>query len=212
MVMAASGGAIVYLGANNSLYRREPITGSSLLVNCKPEEAFRFWRNFENLPRFMNHLESVNVLDDRRSRWTAIFGLGQTVSWEAEIIDERENEYIAWRSLPGSEIDVSGRVDFQLAPADRGTIITAAIQYRPPAGALGHVIARFFGKVPNFLMRQDLRRLEAILEAGEIPTTEGQSHGPRSALAGVLRVADPTRPISRDSRLTEVFDGRRRVS
>jgi uncharacterized membrane protein len=214
IVMAASGGALAYLGANNQTFqRREPVTGSSLLINCTPEEAYRFWRDFENLPRFMNHLESVTVLDDRRSRWTAFFGTGQKISWEAEIIGERENEFIAWRSLPGSDIEISGRVDFQKAPANRGTIITAAMQFRPPAGALGRAVGQMFRRVPNFLMRQDLRRLEALMETGEIPTTTGQPHGPRSAITGVLRVANPSRPpISRESKLTEVFSASRRIS
>jgi uncharacterized membrane protein len=211
IVMAASGGALAYLGANQS-QRREPITASSLLINCTPEEAYRFWRDFENLPRFMNHLETVTVLDDRRSRWVAILGPGYRVHWDAEIIGERENQFIAWRSLPGSDIEIDGRVDFHKAPANRGTLITAVIMYRA-SSALHSVLTRFLGKVPNFIMRQDLRRLEAILETGEIPTTEGQPHGPRSVLAGVARVADPTRPIRGEfDKLTEVIDARRRVS
>lgn len=212
IVLAASGGALAYLGANHANQRREPVTSSSLLINCSPEEAYTFWRDFENLPRFMNHLESVTVLGDRRSRWIALLGMGYRLTWDAEITDEQQNEYIAWRSLPGSDLYVEGKVEFKRAPANRGTLINATIRFRPPAGILGTVVSRFLGKVPNFIMRQDLRRLEAILETGEIPTTEGQPHGPRDAMTAAFRAVDPTRPLRPESKLTDVLREQRRVS
>ena len=157
----------------------------------------------------MNRLESVTSLPDRRSRWVALGPMGKTITWDAEITDERENEYIAWRSLPGSDLQVDGRVEFQEAPAGRGTLISTQIQFLPTPGT-SNTLARFLNKGANFALRQDLRRLEAIIETGEIPTTEGQSHGPRDRVTGVMRVADPTRPIRPGSNLRDVYDARRR--
>jgi hypothetical protein len=105
---------------------------------------------------------------------------------------------------------VNGRVEFEKAPAGRGTLITARIEYSPVAG-LG-AVARFLKKGANFAIRQDLRRLEALMEAGEIPTTEGQPHGPRDRVTGILRIADPTRPIRPGTDLKEAMAARRRIA
>jgi uncharacterized membrane protein len=212
LVTAAAGGVLAYAGARANAQPREIIARSSILVNCSPDQAYQFWRNFENLPQFMRHLESVSIMDGNRSKWTAIGPLGTHISWYAEITTDRSNEVIAWRSLPDSDIAVDGIVKFSPAPANRGTIISPIIVYTPPAGKVGHTLARLLGKDPGFLMRQDLRRLKALIEAGEIPTTDGQSHGPRSAVAAVARLVNPDEPVRGESRLTEVLESRRRVS
>jgi uncharacterized membrane protein len=210
IALAASGGSIAVLAAT-----RKPTPESSasatILVNCTPQEVYRFWRDFENLPRFMNRLETVSKLDDRRSRWVAVGPGGKSIRWDAEITNERENEHIAWQSLPDSDIRVDGRVDFRSAPAGRGTLIDVYIEYSPSLGT-GNALANFLNKGANFIMRQDLRRLEAMMEAGEIPTIDGQTHGRRDFLTGVMRVADPTRPISPSSNLKEMFTARRRLA
>jgi uncharacterized membrane protein len=212
IALATGGGALAYYAVRSDPHRQS-IARSTVQLNCSPEQAFQFWRNFENLPRFMHHLDSVTVSNDRRSHWTALGPLGTPVSWDAEITSERPNELITWRSLPGSQVDVNGMVEFHRAPADRGTILNVAIEYRPPAGALGRSVAKLLGKDPNFLMRQDLRRFKSLIEAGEIPTTDGQSHGPRDRMTAVFRVMDPDRPIRRDaSRISEVISAQRRVS
>lgn len=184
---------------------------ATILVNCPPDQVYRFWSDIENLPRFMNRLESVTSLGDGRSRWVAIGPGGRSIQWDAEITSERENEHIAWRSLPGSDIQVNGRVDFRKAPGGRGTTIIACIEYSPSLGT-NNSLANFLNKGGDFLLRQDLRRLEAIIEAGEIPTIAGQSHGPRDLVTGVMRVADPTRPIRPGSSLKNVFAARRRMA
>jgi uncharacterized membrane protein len=125
---------------------------------------------------------------------------------------DRQNEFIEWRSLPGSDIRVNLRVEFREAPANRGTLISAIMEFRSSQIAGSGSFARFLSKNANFLMRQDLRRLEALMETGEIPTTEGQPHGPRDVMTALLRVADPTRPIRPESRLRDVFEAERRVS
>ena len=214
IIALAAGGAALYLRANQSSKKEERNASarSSVLINCTPQNAYRFWRDFENLARFMQRIENVTVIDNKRSHWTALGPLGRRIQWDAEITEEREGEYIAWGSLPGSDIQVDGRVEFRTAPANRGTIVSAHVKFSPPLGAAGRTLARFFSKGANFIMRQDLRRLEAIMEAGEIPTTEGQPHGPRNRITALLRVADPTRPIHPESQLSEVLEGRRRVS
>jgi uncharacterized membrane protein len=212
IALATAGGVIALLGARANFLEQEAIARSTVLLNCSPEEAYRFWTDFEQLPLFMHHIESVTEINDRQSRWIAIGPLGTRITWNAEITDEREGKVIAWRSLPDSEIEVDGVVEFSPAPAGRGTYLTAIMRYRPPAGAVGNAVAKMLGKDPNFLMRQDLRRLKALIEAGEIPTTEGQTHGPRSVVAGVARVIDPDRPIRGDVDLTEFTKAKRRVA
>ena len=210
VALAAGGGTLALLGSTLKSPESQASAWTSILVNCTPEEAYQFWRKLEELPRIMNRIQSVTVLDNRRSRWEAIGPMGKPIRWEAEIVSERENEFIAWRSLPGSDIEVNGEVEFEKAPADRGTLISARIEYSAVPG-LG-MLAKFMNKGANFAIRQDLRRLEALLEAGEIPTTEGQSHGPRDVVTGVFRVADPTRPLPRGSNLREAFAARRDIA
>ena len=212
LAAAAAGGALVYAGTRLDAQPREIIARSSMLVNCSPREAYHFWRNFENLPQFMRHLESVTPLGGDRSKWTVIGPLGTRIHWDAEIVTDRESEVIAWRSLEDSDIEVDGIVKFSRAPGDRGTLISPIIVYTPPAGRLGHSLARLFSKDPGFLMRQDLRRLKALIEAGEIPTTEGQSHGPRSAVAAAARLLDPDNPKKGTARMRDRVEASRRIS
>jgi uncharacterized membrane protein len=210
LALAAGGSTLALLGTANRANGRQPSLWASLLINCSRQDIYRFWRNFENLPQFMNRLENVTVLDGRRSRWTALGPGGRPIQWEAEITGERENEYIAWSALPGSDVLLDGRVEFQEAPAGRGTLVSARLEFR--AASAMSTLANFLNKGLNFALRQDLRRLEALIEAGEIPTVEGQPHGPRDVITGLMRVADPTRPIRAGSKLREVFQARRRMA
>lgn len=212
VALAAAGGALAYFGAKTSAVPREFVAQTSMLLNCSREEAYRFWHNFEDLPLFMHHLESVTKTGDNRYRWVALGPLGRRITWDAEVITDRPNELIAWRSLPDSEIETAGFVEFRDAPANRGTLLGVRMYYRPPAGAIGQALAKIFGKDPNFLIRQDLRRMKALIEAGEIPTVEGQTHGPRSAVVAALRLADPDRPIRPESEINEVFNAKRRIA
>ncbi len=211
VALAAGGGALAYFGAKTNGQPRESVARSSVLLNCSPQEAYSFWHNFEDLPKFMRHLDSVTV-SGNRSRWVALGPMGTRVSWDAEIISDRPGEAISWRSLPGSSVAVDGLVEFRPAPGNRGTLLSATLRFQPPHGEVGHTLAKILGKHPNFLITQDLRRLKALIETGEIPTTEGQSHGPRDITTAVARVMDPDRPIRRDTSLREVFEASRRVS
>ncbi len=155
----------------------------SVTINKSPEELYRFWRNFENLPRFMNHLEAVHETGGNRSHWVAKAPAGSTVQWDAEIYNEKENELIAWRSLEGADVDNAGSVRFEADPAGRGTIVRVTLKYDPPGGTLGKIVAKLFGEAPDQQIDEDLRRFKQLMEAGETPTTDGQPSG-RSATAG----------------------------
>jgi uncharacterized membrane protein len=148
----------------------------AITVNRAPEEVYRFWRNFHNLPRFMSHLESVQVMDERRSRWVAKAPAGTTVDWEAEIIEDRPNELIAWQSLEGADVENSGSVRFQRAPGGRGTEVRVKIVYNPPGGAIGEVIAKLFGENPEQQVKGDLYRFKQVMETGEIAHSDASIH------------------------------------
>ena len=179
--MAAAGGLLAFGGSRLSSEPHEFHAEASFTINVSPEEAYRFWRNFENLPTFMSHLDSVRILDGRRSEWTARGPLQTPIKWNAVIVEERENQWIVWRSEPNSLVPNNGSVQFRRAPGNRGTEVTVAMQFAPPAGSVAKAFAAFFGKHPSHIVREDLRHFKQLLETGEIPTTVGQPHGQRSA-------------------------------
>jgi uncharacterized membrane protein len=146
-------------------------------INKPAEEVFAFWRNFENLPRFMRHLESVTTEGSTRSHWVARAPAGRRVAWDAEIVEERPNELIAWRSLDDADIRNAGVVEFERAPGGRGTTIRVSLSYAPPGGKVAAAVAKLFGEEPGQQIEEDLRRLKQLLEAGEAPTVEGQPRG-----------------------------------
>ncbi len=148
----------------------------TLTINRPVEELYSFWRNFENLPRVMSHLESVDDMGDR-SHWVAKGPAGTTVEWDAEVFNEKENELIAWRSLEGADVDNAGSVHFKTAPAGRGTEVRIVLKYDAPAGIVGSVMAKLFGEEPSQQIDEDLRRFKSLMEAGEIPSTQGQPTG-----------------------------------
>lgn len=152
----------------------------TLTINITPDLAYRFWHNFENLPTFMEHLESVTRLDERRSRWVAKAPLGRTVQWEAEITDDHPGERIAWQSLPGADVPNQGAVSFKPASNGFGTEVCVELEYTPPAGKLGAAVAKLFGEEPQQQVNGDLRRFKQLVETGEVPTTLGQPAGSQS--------------------------------
>jgi len=153
----------------------------TLAVNSSPEECYRMWHDFEQLPRFMEHLQSVKVTGDRRSHWVAKGPANSRVEWDAETTDDRPNELLAWRSVEGSQVENAGEVRFIRDQAGRGTMLKVTMQYKPPGGALGATVARLFGEEPQLQVLEDLRRFKRLVETGELPTTEGQPHGQRPA-------------------------------
>jgi uncharacterized membrane protein len=188
LLMAGVGGALVYRGlaGHCSMYcalgistadERGPMTSvpagsgckvqKSVTINRPAEDLFLFWRNFENLPNFMSHLESVKMIDGRRSRWVAKAPLGLSVEWEAEVHTARPNELIGWRSLPGSMVDTAGSVHFVPNQGGRTTEVRVELKYNPPAGRVGAAVARWLGESPEQQIENDLNEFKRLMDAGE---------------------------------------------
>jgi uncharacterized membrane protein len=123
----------------------------------------------------MRHLESVEVIDARRSRWRAKAPAGMTVEWEAEITDDRPNELISWRSVEGATVPNRGTVRFAAAPGARGTEVHVDLEYAVPGGRVASMVAKLFGREPGQQIEDDLRRLKQLLEAGEIARSSGST-------------------------------------
>ena len=158
----------VALSGDRGLRVREAIRLEAAL-----EDVYRFWRQLDNLPRFMSYLDSVAESADGRSHWIARGPGDIRVEWDAEIINEVENTVLAWRSLPDSDIVTAGSVNFDRVRGGRSTQLTVNLQYAPPAGRSGAAVAWLFGRAPSQTIREDLRRLKQLLEAGEIAQATG---------------------------------------
>jgi uncharacterized membrane protein len=201
LLIAAVGGAMIHRGVTGHCYAydklgidtlhgekaaptAEEITDSgihveqSFLINRSPEDLYQFWRNFENLPSIMSHLNAVKV-NGNRSTWTAQAPriAGGSVEWEAEITADEPNRRIAWKSLAGSSVDTVGEITFNHAMGDRGTEVHVSLEYVPPGGIMGHWLATAFGLAPRRQIHEDLRNFKRIMEVGELPTIKGQSRG-----------------------------------
>ena len=141
---------------------------AAVTVNAPLEEVYAFWNGFQNLPRFMNTLASVEITGDGRSRWTMRGPVGLAVHWDIEITEARPNESIAWRTAEGSRITASGDVRFRSAPGDRGTEVVYEAMFSPPGGELGKKIGELFADALGFKVGNDLRRSKQLIELGEI--------------------------------------------
>lgn len=180
--VALLGGSLVYRGVSGrcEMYRALGIDTRAqahrgikverrITINRSPEELFRFWRDFANLPKFMEHVESVQDLGNGRSRWVARSIAGTSVEWDAEIINEEPNQMIAWRSLEGSQVQNAGSVWFEAAGHGiDGTDVKVSLEYYPPGGKLGAAVAKLFGEDPERQIEQDLARFQQVVESGEI--------------------------------------------
>ncbi|WP_128543734.1 SRPBCC family protein [Larkinella soli] len=199
LLTALAGGYLAYRGASGHCPISERIgrntaeaenqvpdaieISKSLTINRPREEVYKYWRQLENLPRFMFHLKEVTQIDPRRSHWVAKLAdtklasvLGK-VEWEARIIEEVENERLVWKSVEGARIDNAGEVRFVDSPDGEGTEIHAVIHYRPPVGQLGGAIMKLFNPTFKQMIKQDLRRFKQLMETGEIATIKGQTSG-----------------------------------
>lgn len=186
-LLALAGGGLAYHGATSHKSLQDKVTEATgldknirvektvTIQNKSPEELYRFWHNFQNLPTFMKHLKSVTVIDETRSHWIANAPLDASVEWDAQIVTDRENELITWTSVEGADVDNSGLVRFK--STDRGTEVKVVIEYSPPGGGLTAAIAKVFGEEPEQQIGDDLGRFKMLMETGEIATTEGQPSG-----------------------------------
>ncbi|RAY11146.1 cyclase [Actinomadura craniellae] len=177
-------------GGTGDLHLRASVT-----VNRPRAEAYRHWREFGNLPRFMTHLRSVDDIGEGRTRWTAEAPVKSTVSWEAELVEDLPDELIAWRSLrdtgQGPGVSSSGSVRFSDAPGGRGTEVRVEMTYAPPGGRVGAAFARLFGEHPEQQVRDDLRRFKQILETGEVARSDARPEGFRARGFARERPAQP---------------------
>lgn len=144
----------------------------SVTVNRPQDEIYNYWHDFENLPRFMRHLESVRVTGQGRSHWVAKAPGGNTVEWDAVVTDDRPNERIAWRSVEGADVQNSGSVEFRRAPGDRGTEVLVEMRYDPPGGHIAAIFAKLFREEPATQVLDDLRNFKAVMETGEIVVSD----------------------------------------
>jgi uncharacterized membrane protein len=148
------------LGGSAGIHVEEWIT-----IDRPVDQVYRFWRNFENLPKFMEHLDSVATREAGVSHWVARGPAGMKVEWDARVINEIDNKLIAWQSLEGSMVSTAGSVNFR--ETTRGTEVRVHLQYNPPAGKLGAAVARLFGEEPRVQIREDLERFKQLMETGK---------------------------------------------
>ncbi|HEY8196764.1 MAG TPA: SRPBCC family protein [Gemmatimonadales bacterium] len=176
-------------GTSAPASRRGLRVKEAITVNRPVGEVYDYWHDFQNLPRFMSHLESVQVLGPRRTHWMAVGPGGMRVEWDAETVEDRPNELISWRSLPGGDVETSGWLRFKPAPGGRGTEILVEMRYDPPGGRLGATLAKLFGEAPDQIVARDLRAFKNVMEVGEVLHSDASIH----------RRPHPARPPENDS-------------
>jgi uncharacterized membrane protein len=191
LALIAAGGALIYRGLTGrcAVYETFGLSTASqdsgpgitlaatVTVNKPAADVYRFWRRFENHPRFVSHLESVVSTDNKRSHWVAKGPMQRPIAWDAEIVEEQENALLSWRSLPGADLDNAGTVRFQELPNGRGTEVRLQINYSPPGGIAGAALARLFKTPSERQLKEDLRRFKQIIEAGEMSSVADQPSG-----------------------------------
>jgi uncharacterized membrane protein len=146
------------------------LVGRTVSINRSRQELYDFWRDFRNLPLFMENIESVTILDGLRSHWVVRGPADSDLEWDSVITEDVPGEVIAWSSVEGASVENSGRVEFRDSTNGRGTIVSVTIAYDPPAGALGKAFAKIFRREPKIQARQELRRFKQLMETGELPT------------------------------------------
>ena len=189
--LAALGGALICRGATGHSYVYQALgihrpgkvrsgvpyelgvrVDKAINIQKPPEEVYAFWRRLENLPHFMKYVESVTAVSETLSHWVVTTTRGGRYEWDAEIVNDEPNRVIGYRSLPHSKVDVGGSVRFEHAPGNSGTIVRVSLQYNPPGGFIGALIAKWIGASPDRLISEDLRRLKQLLETGEIASEQ----------------------------------------
>ena len=163
-------------------WQEAAVIGRTVTINRPRAELYAFWRDFRNLARFLENIESVEVSDDCRSHWVIKAPAGRTVEWDSQITEDEPDRLIAWESVAG-DIKNTGRIEFSDAAPGRGTLVNATIVYDPPAGEIGKLIATLFQKEPKLQARRDLRRFKQLMETGEISTSAAPDAGPRGSFS-----------------------------
>lgn len=180
LALAATGGGLVYSSRRRRhvAQRHTPsMEGmATMTIDAPADELYRRWQDVENLANLFEHVYEVRSYGDGRSSWV-VQGPMRKLHWESEITVDEPGRRIAWRSLPGGDVDHQGEVTFREAAGDRGTVVTVRMAYAPPGGKFGAIMAGLLGREPRQTLREDLRRLKMLVETGEIATTEGQPAG-----------------------------------
>jgi len=194
-LLALTGGYMVYRGVSGNcmLYQTLGVSTANreykvsrhqgvhvedeVTINAPPEVLYNFWRDFENLPHFMQHVESVRNLGNDRSHWKVKGPAGTHIEWDAEVVGDHKNELISWRSLENATVPNAGSVRFSRATDGRGTVVKVALKYNPPAGAIGAAVARLFGEEPHRQIRDDLRLLKQSIESRQIELNKEVNRG-----------------------------------
>lgn len=195
--IAAAGAPLIYRGATGRWPVPEAISQrasdavapvpieTAVTIGRPAGELYSFWRQLENLPRFMKNIDSVTRIDERRSHWVGKSPLGLKLEWDAEILEEREGQLLSWCSLPGSEVQNAGTVFFDPATGGRGTVVRASLDYQVPGHLLGQAVGKMLSGTTQQQVKEDLKRFKELMETGEIATTNGQSHGTRSLIGRI---------------------------
>lgn len=197
--LAGAGGYLIYSGVRAGRAPQQFEIKRSITINKPAEELYQFWRNLENLPSFMEHLESVTQREGI-SHWVVQGPFNRKIEWDARVSQEHPNELIRWHSLPESPVDHRGSVHFAKAAGDRGTVVTVSLEYGTPAGKAGNVVSSLFGKHPEQIVREELRHFKQLMEAGEIATTHGQPAGLRGLKGSAMEkmLGETTRQTQAD--------------
>jgi uncharacterized membrane protein len=155
-----------------TLEDEDTLVERTVTINRPRMELYEFWRDFKNLPLFMENIENVTVLDATRSHWAVKAPAGSSVEWDSVIVEDIPGELIEWRSTEDASVTNTGRIEFRDSTNGRGTLVTATIAYDPPAGKLGKLFAKIFQREPKMQARQDLRRFKQLMETGEIAISQ----------------------------------------
>jgi uncharacterized membrane protein len=190
--IATASAFIVYRSLNNP---RGVKVKRSITIEKTPEELYRYWRNVQNLPSFVDHIESVNVVDDKLSHWTFSAPGGIHLEWYAEITVDRENEMIGWRTVGSSMLETAGYIRFDRATGGRGTVVRVALQYKQPTGKIGNAIATALGERPKGQVEEALRKFKQLMETGEIAVACGKCDEVRLVPREVDNLPHSTEPV-----------------
>lgn len=178
---AAAVGSTAFVDKDNVEGEHDASSLRAVLINRPRQELYAFWRDFKNLPTFMENVKSVELMESGRSSWMIAGPGGMDVELLSEITEDRPGEYIAWRSLDGSDVDHEGWIEFRDNAFGRGTEVRVFINYDPPAGVVGKLVAKVMQREPRVQARRELRRFKQLMETGEISTSKAPDAAPRAA-------------------------------
>ncbi|MBL7735119.1 MAG: SRPBCC family protein [Chitinophagaceae bacterium] len=185
LVRLGVGYGLLFRGASGvcPVYRKLEIDGTKadainirtqLIVNKPKQEVYAFWRKLENLPRFMRHISSIKLIDEKRSHWEANMPQANPIliKWDAEIVKDEPEHLLSWQSLPGSMIEHAGKVEFHDALGNRGTELKIALTYKPPAGNIGTGVSKLMNPIFERMIKEDLLNIKQFIEMRGMPIAE----------------------------------------